>query len=51
MITAGLTMQCEPNYRDTNNFSYVFNGERAETKKWRCSCTASLATRIILETW
>ena len=33
MITAGLTMQCKPNYRDENNFFYVFNGERAETKK------------------
>ena len=32
MITAELTMQGKPNYRDKNNFSYVFNGERAETK-------------------
>ena len=49
MITAGLTMQCKPNYRDKNNFSYVFNVERAETKNWRVSersCTATLTTRI-----
>ena len=37
MITAGLTMKGKPNYRDKNNFSYVFNGKRAETKNWRCS--------------
>ena len=36
-LTAGLTMQGKPNYMDKNNFSYVFNGERAETKNWRCS--------------
>ena len=32
MTTGGLTMRGKPNYRDKNNFSYVFNGERAETK-------------------
>jgi len=37
MITAGLTMQGKPNYRDKNNFSYVFTGDRAESKKWHCS--------------
>ncbi|XP_023339596.1 uncharacterized protein LOC111709891 [Eurytemora carolleeae] len=49
MITAGLTRRGKPNYRDKNNFYYVFNGERAETKNWRCSqrsCTAALTTRI-----
>ena len=49
MITAGLTRRGKPNYRDKNNFYYVFNGERAETKNWRCSqrsCTATLTTRI-----
>ena len=45
MITAGLTRRGKPNYRDKNNF----NGERAETKNWRCSqrsCPATLTTRI-----
>jgi len=49
MITAGLTRRGMPNYRDKNNFYYVFNGERAETKNWRCSqrsCTATVTTRI-----
>ena len=49
MITAGLTRRGKPNYRDKNNFYYVFNGERAETKYWHCSqrsCTATLTTRI-----
>jgi hypothetical protein len=49
MITAGLTRRGKPNYRDKNNFYYVFNGERAETKNWRCSqrsYTATLTTRI-----
>ena len=49
MITAGLTMKGKPNYRDKNNFSYVFNGKRAETKNWRCSkrsCTPTLTPRI-----
>ena len=49
MITAGLTRRGKPNYRDKNNFYYVFNGERAETKNWRCSqrsCTATLTRRI-----
>ena len=49
MITAGLTRRVKPNYRDKNNFYYVFNGERAETKNWCCSqrsCTATITTRI-----
>ena len=49
MITAGLTRRGKPNYRDKNNFYYVFNGERAENKNWRVSersCTATLTTRI-----
>ena len=46
MITAGLTIRGKPNYREKNNFSYVFNGKRAETKKWRCSYTATLTTTI-----
>ena len=49
MITAGLTRRGKPNYRDKNNFYYVFNGERAENKNWRCSqrsCTATQTTRI-----
>ena len=46
MITAGLTIRGKPNYREKNNFSYVFDGKRAETKKWRCSYTATLTTRI-----
>ena len=45
MITAGLTRRGKPNYREKNNF-YVFDGERAETKKWHCSYTATLTTRI-----
>ena len=31
MITAGLTIRGKPNYREKNNFSYVFDGKRAET--------------------
>ena len=49
MITAGLTMKSKPNYRDKNNFFYVFNRKRAETKNWRCSKrsrTATLTPRI-----
>jgi len=46
MITAGLTIQGKPNYRENNNFSYVFGGKRAETKKWRSSYTTTLTTRI-----
>ena len=42
-------MKSKPNYRDKNKFSYVFNGERAETQNWPCSkisCNATLTTRI-----
>ena len=35
----------KPNNREKNNF-YVFDGKRAETKKRRCSCTATLTTNI-----
>ena len=46
MITAGLTIGGNPNYREKNNLSYIFDGKRAETQKWRCSYTATLTTRI-----